>query len=81
MIYNNLILGAAILFAANLVNRILGFIYQYLIMNYIGSEAYGLFHMVFPIYMTALVFTTAGLPLAISKMVAEKVRESRGKIS
>ena len=73
MIYNNLILGAAILFAANLVNRILGFIYQYLIMNYIGSEAYGLFHMVFPIYMTALVFTTAGLPLAISKMVAEKV--------
>jgi len=73
MIYNNLIFGAAILFVANLINRILGFIYQYLIMNYIGSEAYGLFHMVFPIYMTALVLTTAGIPLAISKMVAEKV--------
>jgi len=73
MKYNNLILGAAILFAANLINRILGFIYQYLIMNYIGSEAYGLFHMVFPIYMTALVLTTAGIPLAISKMVAEKI--------
>lgn len=73
MPYNNLIYGAVILFAANLVNRILGFVYQYLIMHYIGSEAYGLFHMVFPIYMTALVLTTAGLPLAISKMVSEKI--------
>lgn len=73
MPYNNLIYGAIILFLANLISRILGFIYQYLIMHYIGSEAYGLFHMVFPVYMTALVFTTAGIPLAISKMVSEKV--------
>lgn len=65
--------GAAILFGANLFNRLLGFVYQYLIMRFIGSEAYGLFHMVFPVYMTALVFTTAGIPLAISKMISEKV--------
>ncbi len=73
MAYQRLIYGAIILFAANLVNRILGFIYQYLIMHYIGSEAFGLFYMVFPVYMTALVFATAGIPLAISKMVAEEV--------
>lgn len=70
---NNLIFGAVILFIANIINRILGFVYQYLIMHYIGSEAYGLFHMVFPVYMTALVLTTAGIPLAISKMVSEKI--------
>lgn len=70
---NSLIYGAVILFVANLVNRILGFIYQYLIMHYIGSEAFGLYYMVFPVYMTALVLTTAGIPLAISKMVSEKV--------
>ncbi len=70
---NSLIYGAIILFIANLINRILGFGYQYLIMRYIGSEAYGLFYMVFPVYMTALVLTTAGIPLAISKMVSEKV--------
>ncbi|KUO67032.1 MAG: stage V sporulation protein B [Gracilibacter sp. BRH_c7a] len=70
---NSLLYGAAILFAANLINRILGFIYQYLIMRYVGSEAYGLFYMVFPVYMTALVLTTAGIPLAISKLVSEKV--------
>ncbi len=74
---NGLLYGAIILFAANLINRILGFIYQYLIMRYVGSEAYGLFYMVFPVYMTALVLTTAGIPLAISKLVSEKVSMGR----
>jgi stage V sporulation protein B len=69
----SLIYGALILFTANLINRMLGFVYQYLIMRYIGSEAYGLYYMVFPVYMTALVLTTAGIPLAVSKMVSEKV--------
>ena len=69
--------GATILLGANLVNRILGFTYQYLIMNQIGGEAYGLFNMVFPIYMLALVFTTAGIPLAIAKMVSEEVSLGR----
>ena len=65
--------GATILLGANLLNRVLGFAYQYLIMNHIGGEAYGLFNMVFPIYMLALVLTTAGIPLAIAKMVSEEV--------
>lgn len=69
--------GATILFGANLLNRVLGFVYQYLIMNHIGGEAYGLFNMVFPIYMLALVFTTAGIPLAIAKMVSEEVSLGR----
>jgi stage V sporulation protein B len=65
--------GASILLGANLINRILGFVYQYLIMTHIGGEAYGLFTMVFPIYMMALVLTTAGIPLAVSKMVSEEI--------
>jgi len=69
--------GATILLGANLVNRVLGFVYQYLIMNHIGGEAYGLFNMVFPIYMLALVLTTAGIPLAIAKMVSEEVSLGR----
>jgi len=69
--------GATILLGANLLNRMLGFAYQYLIMAHIGGEAYGLFTMVFPIYMLALVFTTAGIPLAIAKMVSEEVSLGR----
>lgn len=69
--------GATILLAANLVNRVLGLGYQYLIMNHIGGEAYGLFNMVFPLYMMALVLTTAGIPLAVAKMVSEAVSLGR----
>src|SRR5665648_401497 len=69
--------GATILLAANLVNRVLGLGYQYLIMNNIGGEAYGLFNMVFPLYMMALVLTTAGIPLAVAKMVSEAVSLGR----
>ena len=69
--------GATILLGANLLNRLLGFAYQYLIMNNIGGEAYGLFNMVFPIYMLALVITTAGIPLAIAKMVSEEISLGR----
>lgn len=67
------IYGTMVLFAASLFNRILAFVYQYFIMTWVGSEAYGLYQMVFPTYMMALVVTTAGLPLAVSKMVSEQV--------
>ncbi len=73
MVKGTFIYGAVILLVANFLNRFLGFFYQYLIMNYIGGEAFGLFNMVFPMYMMALVFTTAGIPLALSKMIAEAV--------
>lgn len=69
--------GATILMGANLLNRLLGMAYQYLIMTHIGGEAYGLFTMVFPIYMLALVITTAGIPLAIAKLVSEEVSLGR----
>ncbi|CAA7601401.1 stage V sporulation protein B [Acididesulfobacillus acetoxydans] len=73
MVKRTFVYGATVLLAANLINRILGFVYQYLIMTHIGGEAYGLFTMVFPVYMTALVLTTAGIPLAISKMISEEI--------
>ena len=73
MAKRNFLYGAIILLGANFLNRILGFLFQYLIMTHIGSEAYGLFNMVFPMYMFALVFTTAGIPLAVSKLISEAV--------
>jgi len=73
MVRRTFVFGAVVLFAANLLNRFLGFVYQYLIMAYVGGEAYGLFAQVFPIYIMALVLTTAGLPLAVAKLVSEEV--------
>ncbi|MDA8443311.1 MAG: stage V sporulation protein B [Peptococcaceae bacterium] len=71
MAKKQLIYGTLILFAANLFSRILGFIYQYFVMKWVGAEAYGIYQMVFPTYIMALVLTTAGLPLAVSKLVSE----------
>lgn len=64
--------GAVILALASVVIRILGFIYQIIIIRLIGTEGIGIFNMVYPLYIAALVFVTAGLPLAISKFVSEE---------
>lgn len=65
--------GAVVLLAAGLINRLLGFIYQVAMIRLIGPEGVGLFNMVFPIYVMVLVLASAGIPLAIAKLVAEEV--------
>ncbi len=63
--------GAFILVMASGLVKIIGFIYQIIIVRIIGTEGIGVFNMVFPLYITAMVITTAGLPLAVSRSVAE----------
>lgn len=65
--------GAAVLLLASLFNRILGFVYQVLMIRLILPEGIGLFNMVYPIYVLVLVMATAGIPVAISKLVAEEM--------
>lgn len=73
MIQKTFIYGTLVLLAANFLNRIIGFIYQILIIRIIKPEGVGLFNMVLPIYILAMVAATAGIPLAISKLVAEQM--------
>jgi len=72
--------GAAVLLLASLFNRALGFIYQVMMVRLIGPEGIGLFNMIYPIYMLLLVVATAGIPVAIAKLVAEEaaVNNPRG---
>ncbi len=65
--------GALVLLMAGLVTRILGFFYQMAMIRLIGPEGVGLFNMVFPVYIMVLVLATAGIPLAVAKLVAEEV--------
>ncbi len=78
MAKQNLVQGTLVLTAANLFNRILGLINQALILRLIGSEGYGLFQLAVPIFLFVLILTTAGLPVAISKRVAEE--NTRGNL-
>lgn len=65
--------GAVILVTASFYNRLLGFIYKILTVRLVGTEGIGIYEMVFPFYVLILVLTSAGVPLAISKLVAEEV--------
>lgn len=65
--------GAMILFLASLLNRIIGFGYQIAVIRLIKPEGVGLFNMVYPVYILALVISSMGIPLAIAKLVAQEV--------
>jgi len=65
--------GAFILAAAGLFCRLLGAVYRIPLSRLIGDEGMGLFQMAYPIYSTVLMLSTMGLPVAVSKIVAEKV--------
>ncbi len=73
----SLVAGALILVIASFINRILGFVYKILIVRLIGTEGVGLFQMVLPPFTLLLVLTTAGIPLSLSKLIAQKVAEGK----
>lgn len=63
--------GTMILLAAGLVTRVLGFINRIVIARFIGEEGVGLYMMAFPTMILVVTITQLGLPVAISKNVAE----------
>ena len=64
---------AAILAAAGILVRVLGFLYRVPLTNMIGDEGNGIYSAGYYIYTFFLVMSSAGLPVAISKMVSEKL--------
>ncbi len=73
--------GTFVLVSAGFITKILGFIYRIALSRIIGDEGIGLFQMAFPILTFTIVITTAGLPVAISKLVSEaQARNQEDKI-
>jgi len=64
--------GAVVMAMAGMASRILGAFYRIPLANVIGDEGMGLLELAQPVYNFFLVASVAGLPLAISKLVAEK---------
>lgn len=64
---------AAILACAGLLVRVIGFLYRLPLTNMIGDEGNGIYSAGYYLYNFFLVMSSAGLPVAISKMVAEKI--------
>lgn len=70
---NPLILGTAILSAAGVISRIVGFLYRIFLSRTIGASALGLYQLVFPIIALCYAISFAGIQTSISKYVAEGV--------
>ena len=68
--------GAAILAAAGLIAKFIGAAFRIPLTYVVGAEGMGLYQMAFPIYTFLLVASTSGLPVAISKMVSEKMAQN-----
>ena len=63
--------GAAILAMGILVVNVIGLFYKIPLVNIIGSEGSADFNNAYNIYSVLLTISTAGLPVAVSKMVSE----------
>ena len=71
--------GAVILAAASAISRLLGVVYIVTLPRIIRDEGMGLMQMVRPIYSFAVILSVAGLPVALSKLVAEQTISRAGR--
>lgn len=63
--------GTFILLVAGLITRVLGFIYRIVLARSIGEEGVGLYMMAYPTFILVVTIVQLGLPVAISKNIAE----------
>ena len=68
-----LIGGVSILGVAGIICKVVGVLYRIPLAHLIGPEGMGVYHKVFPAYNLLLTVSSAGLPVAISRMVAHYV--------
>lgn len=72
MTKKNFIKGAAILGFAGIIVKILGAVYRIPLANFLTDEGMGYYQSSYPIYVMLFALSTAGIPTAIAKLVAEK---------
>ncbi len=63
--------GAAVLALATAIVKVIGALYKIPLVNILGSTGYNYFTMGYNIYSVLLTISTAGLPVAMSRMVSE----------
>ena len=73
----NFLGGAAILAAAVAAVKIIGAVYKIPFGNIVGSQGQTYFNVAYNIYNVLLTISTAGLPLAISKLTSQAHTQGR----
>ena len=70
---NRFLQGTLILTIAGFVVKAIGSINWILLSRVLGGEGIGIYQMAFPIYLLSLQLSSAGIPIAISILTAEKL--------
>ncbi len=70
---STLMKGATILAIAGIISKIFGAIFRIPLTNMIGAEGQSYYGSAYPVYQLFYVIATAGFPVAISRMVSERV--------
>ena len=69
---NDILKQGTILAAASILVRLIGMVYRIPLGNQLGEVGNGYYSIAYSIYSLALIISSYGLPLAVSKMVADK---------
>ncbi len=64
--------GTVLLAFAGFIVKTMGAVYRIILARLIGVEGIGLYQMAYPVYLVFLSLSTAGIPIALSKLIAEK---------
>ena len=75
----NYLHGAAILTVGVIIMKLLGFFYKIPLGNILGDEGYSMFIGAYSIYFIFFTLATAGLPVALSRLVAEATAKGRAQ--
>jgi O-antigen/teichoic acid export membrane protein len=70
---NKIIKGTLILSIATLLTKILGSLFWAPLQNIAGDHVVGLYRISFPFYSILLMIASAGIPITVSKFVAERL--------
>ena len=76
MSQNKFLKGAAILGIAGIIVKIMGVFFRIPLTNWVGAEGISYYSSVYPIYTFFLILSTAGIPVAVSRMVSERIAVS-----
>ena len=66
----NLLIGAMVLLISNLIVKVIGAIYRIPLTNILGEDGMKCFNSAYSLYVTIYLISTAGIPVAISRMVS-----------
>lgn len=74
-----LIKGTFILTAAGIATRLIGFFYRIFLSRIFHAEGVGLYQLIFPVYALCFSATSAGIQVALSRIVAKNTALKREK--